>query len=421
MLILAILSTGLIASLASFYFSYSQAEEFQDDALRQIAAQSLSEPHGQVSATTANQSVEDPESRIMIIRLPNDPRPAWMPQALANGLHTLEKPDGSVRVFVRSTRAGGHLAVVQPTDARDEIAFDSASRTLIPIFRLLAMLILRVVRIVRQKLAVLLELATRLDRQAAGELQPIPYDTLPDEIAPFVRAINGLLGRVGQLVTVQGRFVADAAHELRSPLTALSLQVQNVGNAETLGDARARLQTVKAGVERARRLAEQLLNLARVQSQSLSMERLDLSRLARDVMADFLPLADAKQIDLGLEESGTIEITTHAPTLRAILTNALDNALRYTPSGGRVTVRLAVDDQDIWLEVTDTGPGISADEMAKVFEPFYRSAQASGQGSGLGLAIAKDAAKRLGGIVSVESVSEGPGLSFRYRQGRNKA
>ncbi len=416
MLAIAILAAGLPASLASFYFAYSEAQEFQDDALRQIAILSMNAPIDAHLLAVANASLSDPEARIKIIRLPSPARPVWLPVHASDGFHTLDNGHGRVRVFIAAVPGNDRLAVIQPTDARDEIAFDSALRTLLPLLLLLPLLIGLVIRIVHEKLAGMRRLSAQLDRQSATHLSPLPQENLPDELAPLVQAINGLLTRVTMMVASQRRFIADAAHELRSPLTALSLQVQNLEQAPTRAEAASRITRLREGLERARHLIEQMLSLAQAQASSLEKEPVHLSRLARDLIAEYLPLAEAKAIDLGLEEDEPLVLESSLPHLRFILKNGLDNALRYTPQGGEVTVRICHADDACWIDVIDSGPGLPDGEKERVFAPFYRLPDAPGEGSGLGLAIARDAAERLGGQLSLERRDDAPGLIFRYRQ-----
>lgn len=415
---LAILGAGIVASLVSFYFAYSEAEEFQDDALRQVAALSLGGGSEIQRLYAASKSISDPESRIQVIRLPQDPRPAWLPKDITVGFHTLQvdTDEGAQRILVRQANGTNRIVVLQSTQSRDEIARNSALRTLVPLLLLLPLLAGLTAGIVRRELAPVRHLADHLDRQAADQNQPLPDHDLPKEIAPFVQAINRLLARVGKLIGEQRRFIADAAHELRTPLAALSLQAQNVGHAETAEAMRARLVPLQAGIERARNLTVQLLNLARTQSGALEPAAVNISQLARELIAEYLPMAEAKEIDLGMEEIDNLVLYSHAETLRLILRNALDNALKYTQRGGEVTLRLAQDGGTAIIEVVDNGPGIADDRKAQAFSPFYRVEEASGEGSGLGLAIAREAAGRLGGEVRLLDNERGKGLVFQYRQ-----
>lgn len=416
----AILLAGLVAAAASFSLAYSEAKEFQDDMLRQIAL--LSGGNSAVASTLQqsdmnNDGITDPESRVTIYRLPNDTVPAWIKRDLPSGLHTLNAGGEQMRVFV----SGGlvRTVVVQRTDARDEIAINSALRTLIPLLLLLPMLIWLIVRIVRSQLAPITRLAKSLDEQSAHYPCTLQHAGLPQEIIPFVHAINRLLERVSQLMGQQRRFIADAAHELRSPLTALSIQAQNLIHADSLEGMRERVPPLRDGIERARQLTEQLLNLARTQAGSNGDSTVNVSTMARELIAEYLPLAEARRLDLGLDEIAPLSLRTQPEALRLILRNALENAIKYTQEGGEVTLRLCTEGNDVLIEVVDNGPGIAISEHECVFDPFYRISGACGEGSGLGLAIAREAANRLGGTVGVHERQECCGLVFQYRQAFN--
>ncbi|MGZ5153221.1 MAG: ATP-binding protein [Burkholderiales bacterium] len=415
---LAILVTGLVAALASFVFGYLEAQELQDDTLRQIAA--LTTPAaagGDIAQLRRTPGVSgEQESRIMVMHLPQDIRPTWLPADLPPGFHTLQDVNEPMRVFVRDSSRGVRVIVAQPTNVRDEIAQNSALRTLVPVVLLLPLLAWLTARIVAAGLSPVRRLAQSLDTQSADRLAPLPVADVPHEISSFVAAINRLLERVNGLMGEQRRFVADAAHELRSPLTALSVQAQNIENAESLETAKARLAPLKTGLERAQRLTEQLLSLAKTQADANEPAEISVSNVIRELIAEYLPLAHAKEIDLGMEENAAQTISGSADVLRLILSNAIDNALRYTPRGGVVTVRVSREVRDTIVEVIDSGSGIPAADRTRAFDAFHRLEGSSGNGSGLGLAIARDAASRLGGVVSLHERVNGAGLVFRYRQ-----
>ncbi len=432
----AIVLAGLVAALASFNLAYFEAKEFQDDMLRQIAMLDVSDtgkfplpklPRRDVE----NVPISDLESRIIVIHLPRDSMPAWvhLPRGagsawfageLSPGLHTLGTGSGDLRVFVQDTETGERRVVAQLTEARDEIAIDSGLRTLIPLLLLIPLLVGLIVRIVRSELTPITRLSKSLDEQPADRPQAIPDDGLPDEITPFVHAINRLLARVNLLIGQQRRFVADAAHELRSPLTALSLQAQNLLHAGSLDAMRERVIPLQEGIERARHLTEQLLSLARTQASAAEASAVDVSMMARELMAERLPLAEAKGIDLGLEETAPLFVRGSWEVLRLIVSNALENALKYTPESGEVTLRLLSDERGDIIEVVDNGPGIPISERERVLDAFYRMPGTGGEGSGLGLTIAREAAIRLGGVLSLHERHDGAGLVFRYRQGRER-
>lgn len=419
-----ILFAGLIAAIASFGLAFTDAREFQDDMLRQIAKLSAvrataSIPPLAPQPDSINAGITDPESLVSIFHLPGDTAPVWLDRNLPAGLHTLDTDSGKLRVLVRDGENGLRTVVSQPTDVRDEIAINSAVRTLIPLLLLLPILVWLIAYIVRNELAPIMHLSRNLDEQPVERPQAITDKDLPHEITPFVHAINRLLKRVNKLMLQQRRFIADAAHELRSPLTALSLQVQNLKSAETLEAVRERVVPLQEGIERARLLTEQLLSLARMQSGENAGSDINVSAMARELVADFLPLAEARRIDLGIEEVAQLHLHTEAEPLRVIIKNALENAIKYTPAGGKVTLRLLAENNKAVIEIVDNGPGIPVLEQERVFDPFYRIQDSSVAGSGLGLAIAREAAAHLGGSLSIHNAHEDAGLILRYTQALN--
>ena len=417
-LISTIFLAGLLIAFASFRLAYTEAKELQDDMLRQIAVLTLSSSTGRSSTPTnnvPNDLLNDPESRVSIIHLPKDVAPDWLSNSVRKGFHTVSTGNESLRIFVHEDISGGRTVVYQPTDAGDEIALNSALRTLVPMLLLLPILAAIIGWIVRREFGQIALLAKSLDEQPTDSLIPLGTDELPKEIQPFVLAINRLLERVNNLMVQQRRFIADAAHELRSPLTALSLQAQNIKRSDSLEDMQTRVEPLQAGIERARQLTEQLLTMARTQADTGSHEDIDVDVLARDLIAEYLPLAEAKHIDMGLEEVAKLSLRGSRLTLRLLLKNALENALKYTPEGGVVTVRLVSELNSAVIEIVDNGPGIPAAELDRVFDAFYRMPDSVGEGNGLGLAIAREAASRLGGTVSLHASEHGTGTIFRYQ------
>lgn len=405
-------------SFASFWLAYREAKELQDDMLRQIAVLSSSNDaqSSTQSGNVTDEMLNDPESRVSVLHLPDDKAPSWLPATLPQGLHSIVTTDTTVRVFVLQHSSGRRTVIYQPTEAGDEIALNSALRTLIPMLLLLPFLALLLSAVVRRELAPVTTLTKDLDDQLIERLSPLAISDVPQEIAPFIHAINRLLARINSLLTQQRRFIADASHELRSPLTALSLQVANLARANSMQEMQARVLPLQAGIERARQLTEQLLTLARVQTGGNSAETIDVSEMARELIAESLPLAEAKQIDLGLNEIAKISLCGARLTLKLLLKNALENAVKYTPDGGEVTLCLRVESDTAILDVIDNGTGIPDTERERVFDAFYRMPSSQGEGNGLGLAIAQEAAMSLGGSISLHTPANGTGTVFRYQQ-----
>jgi two-component system sensor histidine kinase TctE len=259
----------------------------------------------------------------------------------------------------------------------------------------------------------LMELRRAVQNRSPQDLQPLAPYAVPYEVKPLVESINLLMSQVDAQAQSQKRFVADAAHQLRTPLAALQSQVeawalQSQGT-DQVNIAPADMQRMLSATRRTSLLARQLLALSRADAQSANaqpMQTLALHSLAEDAMANALDAATAKGIDLGLEASPAYAMG-HDWLLREMLVNLIDNAIKYTPRGAQVTVRCAaLPDGMALLEVQDNGPGIAVAERARVVERFYRSQGASGEGNGLGLAIASEIATVHGGSLHIETPAE---------------
>lgn len=415
----SIMAAGFLAAGVSFWLAYDEAQEFQDDMLRKIATLVDADRLTPNGARLAGAMDDDPEAKIIVQRLaPSSVGGGTLlalPADLAAGFHTLDLGGSQWRVFVRVLKSGERIGVIQDIQVRAEAARDSALRTLLPLLGLIPLLVFLSRWLVRASLQPVRALAHVADAQPEDRPAALPTVQVPEEIAPFVHSINRLLERVNRLVTQQRRFIADAAHELRTPLTALSLQAQNLRQAGSLEVMRERVIPLQAGIERARHLTEQLLSLARTQAGTGDDKEVSVSTMARELIAEYLPIAEGKHIDLGLEEPAPLSLHASPEALRLILRNGLDNALKYAPDHGEVTLRLLQEGGNAVIEIIDNGPGIPASERERVFDPFHRIPDASGEGSGLGLAIAREAAARLGGDLSLDGRSEGHGLVFRYR------
>lgn len=294
--------------------------------------------------------------------------------------------------------ADGVIQIAQPVQVREALARAAAERVVIPLTLLLPIMIGAVAWIVRRGLMPLRFVAAEVQRRDARSLAPLGIDDLPREIAPLVSELNRLLDRLQRSFSAQRAFISDAAHELRSPLTALRLQLQLLDRAP---DETERLQArtrLGLAVERAIHLVEQLLSLARNEPQDAAMdfEKVDLSAAVADGIKDTHDLALARNIDLGLDAAPGLYIQGNREALRTLARNLVDNAVRYTPPGGTVQVRCRSAAQTTLLEVSDTGPGIAAQDRERIFDRFYRRAAAQEDGTGLGLAIVKAIAERHG-------------------------
>ncbi len=421
------LAIGLVALLGAglaFWAAYDEARELQDDALTRVAqlvARQLEQAPG-MALGFAIQGNED-DSRIHIARLGvGTGAPLALPGELAAGWHTLGAGDTRWRVLVASDASGEKFAVLQDMRLRNELARYGALRTVLPFVLLMPVLLLVVADLLRKLFAPIALLAHEVDARSESDLHPIPEADVPTEVRAFVRAINRLLARVQQAMAAQQRFIADAAHELRTPLAALSLQAQRLQALALPSTAQERLAELRQGMERSRHLLDQLLGLARAQAQAdppaPAAPGLHLPTLVRELLQELLPLAEAKGIDLGLAHS--LDATAQQPlsipptALYMVLKNLLDNAIRYTPQGGRIDLALHCTPTALGLQVQDNGPGIPAAQRARVFEPFYRLPGSTAEGSGLGLAIVHTLVQRLGGTVVLDDAAGG-GLCVRVQ------
>jgi two-component system OmpR family sensor kinase len=338
---------------------------------------------------------------------------AVLPQITTLGFATVSTREGRWRVFgVQAvTRV---IQVAQPMSVREQRAAELALETLKPFALLLPGLALLIWFAVGHALQPLQELTTLVKARRVNALDPLPDAPLPDEVQPLVNALNELLARLRTALGRERAFVADAAHELRTPLTALHLQMGMLARASSEAERAAAMDTLAAGVQRAIRLVEQMLALAREEPRA-DAERVPvrLDDLAREVVAELVPLADAGNIDLGVAAAQPASVRGDADALRTQLRNLVDNAVRYTPAGGRVDVSVqpAPAAAGARLVVSDDGPGIRPEERARVFDRFYRRAGTVPPGSGLGLAIVKAIADAHGATVQLSDGPAGKGLT----------
>jgi two-component system, OmpR family, sensor kinase len=303
----------------------------------------------------------------------------------------------------------GVIQIAQPIQVRERLARAAALRVVVPLILLLPIMIAFVAWIVRRGLLPLRDVTAEVQRREVRSLTPLVTDNLPLEIQPLVAELNRLLARLDEAFAVQRAFIADAAHELRSPLTALRLQLQLLDRAPDDTGRRTARDSLGAAVERAIHLVEQLLTLARSDPGETAgdFELLDLAAVAAQALTETHALAESRRIDLSLEREGDVPVRGDRDALRTLVRNLVDNAVRYTPPGGSVQVRCRAGAAGAKLEVVDTGPGIAAADRARVFDRFYRRANANETGTGLGLAIVKAIAARHGARVDLGNALSG--------------
>jgi two-component system OmpR family sensor kinase len=330
------------------------------------------------------------------------------PPPQPGGMHVIKWKEAEWRVF--SLKEGGLTIQVATTSASRARRFASiAPWLLIPLVVLVVVLGLLIRAAVTRALAPLEQVRSEIGRRGVQSLHALDSRSLPEEVAPLVETLNDLLVRLDQALVSQRRFIADAAHELRTPLTAVKLQAQIARRTDNDAEREAALTQLASGVDRAAHLVDQLLGMARLEpaARQAVFAPLALDALVKRVVADLSSLAEARDIDLGVGECAAVTLTGQAESLRMMLGNLIDNAVRYTPSGGRVDVELHEQPGMARLSVSDTGPGIPSAERERVFERFQRLAGADIPGSGLGLSIVKQVVDLHGGKITLDTPAGG--------------
>jgi len=303
------------------------------------------------------------------------------------------------------------IQIAEPMAGREWLARHVTLKMLMPSLAAVPVLALLIWFGIGAGLRPLTHLKHEVTQRAANQLEPLVMTDVPEEVAPLVKSLNDLFARLEEAFESERRFTADAAHELRTPLAALKIQAQVALRSTNAAERGAALENVLHGVDRATRLVEQLLTLARVdpETATLDYQQVDLHSLAAAVMADIEHLAHAKQIELRLDSDSACYVLGESTQLGLLLRNLLDNAIRYTPAGGHVSVTVR-DDDGVKLQVRDTGVGIPEAEREQVLKRFYRITGSGEEGSGLGLSIVRRIAELHGANLELRDNEAGSGL-----------
>lgn len=425
-LIPAVLLTAVAASWGTYRLVWQSFQHIRDHELMQIAYSVVR--HGYDG---------DPPGLIPVIR-DDDDRPGedlglfmsqiWDKQGKlayssvegggppvlpGDGLSTISWDGKDWRIF-RLKSQGMTVQVAHSLASRELMLSHLALKMLMPLAILLPLLGIVIWLVVGRTLKPLEVIRQQVEARKSDDLTPLESGPLPAEINSLVRALNGLLERLGTVLASRRRFIDDAAHELRSPLAALKFQVQTARRVHDPEERKKALARLEAGIDRTSHLSEQLLTLARLDADAASgtLAEVALDEIARQAVMEFSDLAKSRGIDLGLTECQPTTVMSMAGSLRVLINNLTDNALRYTPAGGRVDIAVREENGRPVLEVLDTGPGIPDELRKRVFDRFYRVPGTPSPGSGLGLAIVKSVAKALRATVSLGENQEG-GLVVR--------
>ena len=412
LLLLAVLVTALAQGVITWRAARAEIEAVFDAQMERIAL-SLT---GGLAASVLEGSVIDgpPGTQELIIQvwradgimLYRSPSARLLPPQAVIGFSDVQAAGEPYRVYTLETTTQV-IQVAQAVSARRRMAGQLALRAVLPVALLAPVLMLIVGWVVGRALAPVQQLRRQLAARRADDLAPLPVAGLPAEVAPLVAEMNGLLARLDAAWRQLSDFTADAAHELRSPLAALRLQLQGLQRADSDEARQIATERLLAGVDRATRLVEQLLALARHDGDgggaAIDAAPVDLVALTRRALHDAASEAQARQIELrGPGDAAPVIVPGQSDALTVLLRNLIDNALKHTPAGGVVQVSAQRGEgTGAELVVEDSGPGIPPEERQRVLDRFYRVPGAPGHGSGLGLAIVQAVARRHGARVEV--------------------
>lgn len=414
---------GVLASIGTYWGAFIELSNLFNDQMRYIAEHVSVDDNNRVALNTNKQKrpVDDDKADEVLFQIWHAGKLTFttnpelkLPPPLHAGINDIVVGDQTWHTFV-DQRGDQLIRVAQAQDARWEALAGLAVHLFWPVLSLLPILALFLWFGIGYGLKPLHRVAGELVKRNANSMEPVGIESLPNEIKPVINALNDLLQRLEQAFTIQKHFVADAAHELRTPVMALSLQAQLAQRADTDSERERALSQVQVGVTRLTHLIQQLLTLARLEPEAQVgvFQPVELSALCKSVILDQIRLAEIKQIDLGFVTQEKAAILGDPNMLRILLNNLVDNAIRYTPEYGVIDISVYRDEQSVRLEVCDNGPGIPKAECTRVLERFYRGSNQNIQGSGLGLSIVKRIAERHGAQVELDTGLEKTGLCIR--------
>jgi two-component system, OmpR family, sensor kinase len=414
-----VLLVGVVGGLVEYHSGLAEADAFFDYHLKQTALILRDEPVEYLwpPPIPSNNAAYDFVVQVWTLdgELVYMSRPhAALPTFTTIGFSTVNTSSGRWRVY--GTQSPTKVVqIAQPMSVRRQQAAQLAVRTLAPFALLVPVLGLIVWLAVGHALQPLQRLASSVKARRVNALEPLSGERLPDEVRPLVDSLNDLLVRLTAALDRERAFMADAAHELRTPLTALHLQLGALARAGTEAERAEAMGKLSEGMQRAIRLVEQMLALARQEPRAEPVRtRFALDELAREAVAELIPLADARRIDLGMPEAHSVFVRGERDAVGTLVRNLVDNAVRYTPRGGRVDVsveRSPTAPAQAVIRVIDNGPGIAREERDRVFDRFYRRPGTRSPGSGLGLAIVKAIAAAHGATVELGEGADGRGLA----------
>ena len=417
-LLITLLAALVLATVAAAITAYLESSDVQDETLLSVAYLVETNQVGPQYNPELLQNHHLDEG-VRVWEIDGRSRHGFrLKKSIENGFHTLKVKHKLWRVYITGSRVSSRrYAIAQKLEVSTELALNSAFNTALPILCLFLLIPLLVTFIVKHSFKPLNELTDQVGSNDSLELDLSNEKEIPHEVLPFVNAINVLLQKNKAYNQRQRRFIADAAHELRTPITALSLEIENALKANDEPTQKQRQQALAKSIERLQRLVNQLLDLARAQSaETQEKHSISLNDLVRDQIAELFLLAEARNVELMVNRNEPVMVMDINYQLQHLVRNALSNAIKFSPDGGKIEVEVySQNGQGIFI-VTDGGPGVLPEDLKNLREPFYRPAeQATNIGAGLGLAICHEIASQLKGTLSLENV-EPTGFRFEYRQ-----
>jgi two-component system OmpR family sensor kinase len=412
-LMLLLTGVGIAGGFAAYFIARQEPDNFLDDRLVQVARY-IGDAERPVGASDGLSL--DPEDAIVIqiwkadgtpVRLSNPD--IQIARRTSSGFVDVEASGEMWRSYglVDPDRT---VQISERIRVRDELATNSALRSALPLILLIPLSWLVLGSVIAKILRPLSDLETKVRERAPGSSELLPLTDLPGEVLPVVHAVNDLLQRQHELLQARERFISDAAHQLRTPLTALRIQADNLARATTVETREAMMIDIRGGIMRMSALADQLLALARAdQPNARTATTANLADLVKDAVSDALPLADSLGADLGFERLEDVTITCFPEDIRMIVANLIDNALRYGGPRAQVDVETYGEGSKAIVRILDSGPGVPEADLAFIFERFFRSDSQFSEGSGLGLPIAKALASRNGADISLRNATIGTG------------
>jgi two-component system, OmpR family, sensor kinase len=429
LLLAAIAATAAVQAVVAFSTANVQANGVFDYHMQQMAMSLRSGLAASAPAAGSDEGAGERGNAFVVQVWTSDGLLAYqsahatlLPERSELGFSEVNANGIAYRVFSLRSRSQ-LIQVAQDLNARKAMAQTLALRAVLPTIVMAPLLMLIVWAAVSISLRPVAHVRQQVASRQPDELDEVSEDGLPDEVRPLVRELNLLFGRVRQTFDAQNRFVADAAHELRSPLAALRLQLQGLEDSNDPASRETAVTRLRAGIDRATRLVEQLLTMARQQAQAAKNAvptMVPLLEVVRQAVVDAAPLAGVRRIDLGMRQADAVSIAGRPEALRILVGNLLDNAIKYTPEGGTVDVEVRRLDDGVEPVVEDSGPGIPEAERERVLDRFYRVPGSPASGSGLGLAIAKSIADMHGAALELGDSRRLGGLRVEVRFGAPK-